>query len=269
MNKRLIGPLWILLFLICSQVIVAQSQKELRKERRENRKANTHKYRSPLIVYPVYWSMQDTRATPGIYRNLGLGLGVSRKIDGPKYNYDNNFQFNVGAGSPNFENGALMYTFAFLNEANYLRIMNDNLQLGGQLFISNHNRFLPALVNSSYNMDFLIGIGPAARWKSSINFLKKDTEIGISLAFPLVTNVTRIPKFGLSFNGISNTTAAIGRLNRISLRIDAKRLFKKSNENRINYFYKWDYYGMREFDGLHNLRIASHQIGFHLWIKRN
>jgi len=252
----------------CSS-LSAQSKKEIRKEKRELRKANTHKFRSPLMVYPVYWAMQDTRSTPGIYRNIGLGLSLRHEISKPNHQFENLFQFNIGAGRPNFEDGALMYSFAFVNETNYIRKIDDHISAGIQGFFSQHNRLIPALSNSSYNSDIIFGLGPLGKWKTSLPILKKETSINISISMPLVSFVNRIPEYGLSFSGVSSTVAFIGRFNRLSFRIDAKRLFRKSNENKINYFYRWEYHGMKEFEGLHNLRIATHQIGFHLWIKRN
>ena len=246
-----------------------QSKKEIRKEKRAERKAKTFKYRSPILVYPIYWASQDTRTTPGIYRTLGGGVALRSKRITPQYNLEYNGQFNLGIGTPNYENGAIQYMSQFVFEVFYFKNFLNDLKIGVHASGLQMSRITPALSNSSFASDATVGLGPIARWKKSIKVLKKDTDISLTIGFPLISYVNRVPEFGLSFNGTNSLIAPIGRFNKLSLRVDASRLFKNSTENTINYFYRWEYYGMEEYEGLHNLRVASHQIGFHLWIKRN
>lgn len=247
----------------------SQTKKDIRKAKRLERKANTHKYRSPIMVYPIYWGIQDTRTTPGIYRVFGAGAAIRMKKIRPKFELEHIGQFNLGLGSPNFEKGALQYNTQFHYEANYIRKINQDFSAGINGFGFFHSRITPALSNSSFASEGAFGIGPIGRFTMDIRLFKKETNITVSASFPLITYVNRVPEFGLSFTGTNSIVAPIGRFNKLSIRIDAKRLFKNSTENTINYFYRWEYYGMEEFEGLHNLRVASHQIGFHLWIKRN
>lgn len=252
-----------------SSNIYGQSAKELRQNKRAERKANTKKYRSPIMVYPVYWGIQDTRTTPGVYRVLGGGAAIRMMRIAPKYRLEHNGQFNIGLGRPNFENGAIQYSTQFLFETHYLRPYKESFFIGLHASGLQVSRITPALSNSSFASDAAFGIGPAVRWKDKVNLLKKETVFSLTLGVPFISYVNRVPEFGLSFSGTNSFIAPIGRFNKLSFRIDAKRQHKKSTENTINYFYRWEYYGMEEFDGLHNLRLASHQIGFHLWIKRN
>ena len=265
--------LFALAIIIVSLPLPAQNNNENsklgRKVKRAFRKENTTKYRSPIMIYPIYWGIQDTRATPGIYRVFGGGAAIRSKKIRPNHIIENMMQGNFGLGYPNFDDGAFQYNSLFFFESSYMRSISSNISVGANGFIFQHSRFIPALSNSSFNSDVAAGIGPLGRYKTTMKILKKETELELTLSLPIVTFVNRIPEFGLSFSGSNSFVAPIGRFNRLSVRLDATRSFKKSKENKINYFYRWDYYGMNEFDGLHNLRIASHQVGFHLWIKRN
>ena len=233
------------------------------------RKANTKKYRSPIVLYPIYWGIQDTRTSPGIYRALGAGVALNGKTEKPKHTRYSSLQANIGLGKPNFEDGAIQYNLQFAYDISYLWPLVNDLEVGFNGFAFQHSRIAPTLSNSSFASDVAVGIGPSANFSKNVTLFKKDTKLTASLSLPLISYVNRVPEFGLSFTGTNSFVAPIGRFNKISFKLNAERLFKKSAENKINYFYKWDYYGMEEFDGLHNLRIASHQIGFHLWIKRN
>ncbi len=269
MKISLVLPILTVFLLVLAPSVVSQSKKEIRKAKRAERKANTQKHRSPLMIYPVYWGIQDTRTSPGIYRVFGGGAAIRTQKNGPKYILEHNGQFNFGLGLPNFDNGALQYNTQFLFETYYLRHFKSNLALGIHGSGLQVSRITPALSNSSFASDAAFGLGPAGRWSMNMTIFKKTTEVSISAAMPIISYVNRVPEFGLSFSGTNSFIAPIGRFNKFSFRIDAKRKFKKSNENTINYFYRWEYYGMEEFEGLHNLRVASHQIGFHLWIKKN
>lgn len=249
--------------------VSAQSKKALRKEKRAERRANTIKHRSPVMIYPVYWGIQDTRTSPGIYRVFGAGASFRLRTIRPKYVVEHLGQANIGLGSPNFENGALQYNFQFLFESYYLWPLTDNIKVGGAASGFQHSRIAPALSNSSFASDAAFSVGPVGKWETKMNLFKKETDLGITIAFPVASVVNRIPIYGLSFTGANTFFAPIGRFNRITLRVDANRFYKKSVVNKINYFYRWDYYGLEEFEGLHHLRIASHQVGFNLWIKKN
>jgi len=261
----LIGVLIILL----SNNGLSQSKREIRKERRLERRTQTTKLRSPLVVYPVYWGIQDTRTSPGIYRVFGPGLSLKNRTERKELTILRDFQFNAGIGSPNFDNGALQYNFLLSYDINALRPVNDNISVGINAYIFNHNRLTPALSNSSYAMEVAAGLGPVASFQKSMTLLKKETNVRVLAALPVISHLVRIPEFGLSFNGPSDGFAPIGKFNKFTFEINAERAHRKSLENRIKYFYRWDFYGNNEFDKLHHLRSASHQIGFHLWIKKS
>jgi hypothetical protein len=83
---------------------------------------------------------------------------------------------------------------------------------------------------------------------------------------PVFSYVGRIPQYSLF--GVGSYWAPPWEFFRATVETALVWSLKHSTENRARLTYRWDFYGLNEFDGLHTLRLGTHTIGVGRGLKR-
>ncbi len=259
----------------------ANAKAETRAEAKASRKTQRLELRAASEKYLVgqlglgFGQTLDARMAENRYLTSGMVMTFGQSFRNPRriiqYTVDTRA---LAMGQSHFEN----LGFNSFNQLTfqYLRPVHETAQggriyAGGELGLLGNVRLLPAIGNSSLNLDFVPSLSAVGRYEreASLPFMKRKVQLEASLRLPLANYVMRIPSYALSgLDGSSTSFAPIGDFTRVVTEIGISNAFGNNNPNRWALSYQWDFYAYRDIE-VHPLRVANHAFIYSLYFRTN
>jgi hypothetical protein len=228
-----------------------------------------------LLLAPTttYVNLQDTRMTPLIYGGFGFGFVLQDLVIWPNLISDTTFTGHFSAPSvPDVLPGIYQNINGTMDMAYLYRVpgvgsaIGGQLAAGGSLSAGTSFRLYDKLQNSALNFDIVASVNASARWGLSFVVFNRSLTWHLAGTTPLFSYVGRYPEY--TIDGLRSYWAPPWVFPRITIETGLGTGLRWSEENRVELSYTWDFYALNELDGLHVLRIGTHQLALSLGTKR-
>ena len=228
-----------------------------------------------LLVAPtaVYVNLQDTRMSPLVYSGFGAGVVMQDAIERPRWLNTTTFSAHVAVPEVPAVLPGTYQAIGLAADAAFLyrlpgvgKKAEGELAAGGSLSATGNIRVYDKLQNSALNADIVASVNASLSWQMQFTLFGQPVTWSLRAKTPLFSYVGRAPEYTL--HGLSSSWAPPWSFARATVETGLGMPLRHSNENRIRLWYGWDFYAFSEFDGLHVLRIATHQIGLSLATRR-
>lgn len=217
----------------------------------------------------TYVNLQDTRMSPLVYSGFGPGAVISDRVVRSDWIWPTTVTFLYAFPQGPRELQGFYSDIAGSLSSLFLRRVEGiraEYAVGGGISGSTNVRLYTKLQNSFQNVDIVVSVSASGQAEVPFTFLNRAMVWSTRATVPLFSYVGRAPEY--SFRGYSNYWKPPWQFFRATVETGLRWGLRWSAENESELLYSWDFYAMKELDGLHALRIATHTISLSLATRR-
>ena len=207
----------------------------------------------------VYVNLQDTRMSPLRYSGPGPGFALSADLVREHWLWLHSAAIRYALPRASDEQAGTYMSISGEADVSLLyRIGGTNLAAGGAVRGGAHLRTYDRLQNNSYNSDVIVALNASGRWEVPFDFLSRSLVFHVGAVVPAFSWISRSPAYAT--HGSASFWAPPARYFRTTLESGLTWTLAHAMENVARVKYTWDFYTLREFDGLHTLGVATHTL---------
>jgi len=207
----------------------------------------------------VYVNLQDTRMSPLRYSGPGPGFALSADLVREDWLWLHSAVVRYALPRASDAPAGTYMSFSGDADVSLLyRFGGTRLAAGGAVRGGAHLRTYDRLQNNSYNSDVIVGLHASGRWEVPFDFLSRSVVFHLGAAVPTLSWISRSPAYAT--HGSVSYWAPPDRYFRTTVETGLTWTLAHAAENVARLKYTWDFYALREFEGLHTLRIATHTL---------
>ena len=221
----------------------------------------------------MYVNLRDTRMTPLIYSGFGFGGTIQDFEIHPRMLWITTVTGYLAAPTVPDVLPGFYQNIAGELDLDYLyrvpgigRASGGELAAGGGISGGINVRSYDKLQNSALNFDIIVSINAGARWQHDFTILGRTISWFLYGSTPLFSYVGRYPEYTL--HGIQSYWLPPWRFARATVESGLNTNLRWSEENRMQFSYRWEFTALDEIDGLHILRTGTHQVALSLAVRR-